>query len=198
MNDKQDTPIKWIFLLSSSVILLSVMSVIFLMFFRPTPSIFQYRLAMALICFALSSIAGLLFAAKVEISGNMGLLGLTIGGTAALWLAALLLFSYIFPEKDLAPSYKLSFNLKFPQNNAVNPFDTEVTAIVTRQGTEPVSVNPSQIIRGAGGVVVNFENLHEDDTLYVRTKYHEKTWRSDDLVIPTAHLQMNEYQGGSQ
>ena len=48
-------------------------------------------------CFALSSIACLRFAAKVEIKGTVGVLTGTVGGPAALWLASLLFFNYIYP-----------------------------------------------------------------------------------------------------
>ena len=64
MNETSAIPSKWIFSLSSLVVLIAIFSVIIVLFFIPSPSIFQYRVTIALVCFALSSIACLLFAAK--------------------------------------------------------------------------------------------------------------------------------------
>jgi len=90
----------WIIALAFIVILGAIASVIVILFFVPSPTIVQYRITVALICFALSSIAGLLFAAKVQIKGTVGLFSITLGGTAVLWFAALFIFNYIFPESS--------------------------------------------------------------------------------------------------
>jgi predicted membrane channel-forming protein YqfA (hemolysin III family) len=89
---------KWIIPIAAIVILGAIASVFVILFFVPSPTIVQYRITVALICFALSSVAGLLFAANVQIKGTIGVFSITLGGTAVLWLAALFIFNYIYPE----------------------------------------------------------------------------------------------------
>jgi len=77
--------------------------VIYLAIIGPKPG-GQYRIAVALLCFSLSTVGGLLFATKEsDIRGTVGLFTLHIAGPAVTWLAALLIFSWIFPE-TLMPS----------------------------------------------------------------------------------------------
>jgi hypothetical protein len=193
MDGRRNVPMKWVVWLTSIVIGVSILSVIVMMFWIPEPSVFQYRVSIALVCFTLSSIAGLLFSARVEISGKAGLLSWTLGGTAALWVASLLVVSSIFPESPiLAPSYQQRLNLLFPQDAAANPFNAKVIGYLQRHGQTAATVYPSMgVDRGAGGLVVNFDDLHLGDKLYVITMDGKKKWRSDDMVTPTAHLQMN-------
>ena len=107
MNGARNIPLKLISWLSAVVILVAISSAIVVLFFVPSPSLAQYRITVALICFGLSSIAGLLFVAKVNISGKIGVFGITIGGTAALWLASLLIFNFIFPESSIIDKPKM-------------------------------------------------------------------------------------------
>jgi hypothetical protein len=90
--------ISWIF---TTVTLGGIISAIIALFLIPSPTLFQYRLTSALVCFALSSIAVLMFTANVKITGKIGLITIEVGGTAALWLAALLVFNFVYPESML-------------------------------------------------------------------------------------------------
>ena len=128
-----ETGPKWIWLLCGGVIVVAIASAIVVLFLFPTPSVVQYRLTISLLCFALSSVAGLLFAANVEIKGSVGKLSLTLAGPAALWVATLIVFKAIFPETALVPgkAYDLRLNLIFPE--AIWP--TRSTPASTRSST---------------------------------------------------------------
>lgn len=89
-----------IFWLSAIVILSATFSSIGVLFATPE-SLAQYRIAVALLCFALSSTASLLFVAKVQLTWSISAFSMTLAGPAAMWLAALLIFNYVFPEKFL-------------------------------------------------------------------------------------------------
>jgi hypothetical protein len=60
--------------------------------------IIRYRVTLLLLFFSISSASSLIFSAKARLEGNFYGLALTIGGPATLWIVALLLFSYVYPE----------------------------------------------------------------------------------------------------
>lgn len=111
MNGQGSFPLKWIYWLSTIVILAATFSVIAVMFISPDPTLAQYRIAIALICFVLSSISGLLFAAKVQLNGKIGVISMTLAGPAVMWLAALLIITLIFPDKDIITQQELTLKL---------------------------------------------------------------------------------------
>jgi len=143
------------------------------------------------------------FAAKVEIGGTIGVFTVTIGGAAALWLGALVVFNAIYPESaiEMAGPYKLRLNLLFPLDNPPNPLSeaVKVNAYVQHQGQAAEAIDPSlRLDRGVGGLVVNFDNLQLGDKLYLITEDGNHKWRSDDMVTPTAQVQMNPIASNGQ
>jgi hypothetical protein len=95
--------------------------------------------------------------------------------------------------------YNIELKLLFPQNNLANPFQAEVRAYVNdkllfsdkaSKGSQSVSTDIN-LIRGVGGLVVNFQKRLPGDRLYVFVKDGDNGWRSDDMKLPEAHLQMN-------
>jgi hypothetical protein len=111
LKERSDIPVKWIFLLSAVVILLAVLAVIVSIFIFPSPTIAQYRIQIALVCFALSSISCLLFAAKAELTGTIKLFAVTLAGPAAMWIVALIVFSHLYSETKLDTQAVLSKKL---------------------------------------------------------------------------------------
>jgi hypothetical protein len=63
--------------------------------------IIRYRVTLLLLFFSISSASSLIFSAKARLEGNFYGLALTIGGPATLWIVALLLFSYVYPEDKI-------------------------------------------------------------------------------------------------
>jgi hypothetical protein len=99
--------------------------------------------------------------------------------------------------------YNIELKLLFPENNLANPFQAEVRAYVngkllfsdkTAGSSQPPQQDASNnidLIRGVGGLVVNFQKRLPGDRLYVVVKDGDNGWRSDDMKLPEAHLQMN-------
>src|SRR5262249_48908358 len=154
-----------------------------------TPSVVQYRLTISLLCFALSSIAGLLFAANVEIKGSVGKLSLTLAGPAALWVATLIIFHTIFPEASLTDvkAYNLRLNLIFPAADPANPFSATVNAFV-QKGHAPEQLQQTNLVRGVGGIVVQLDHVSEGDKIYLIAEDEGHHWRSNDMIAPNTHL----------
>lgn len=103
---EQAIPGKWVFWLSAGVIAAAVVAIFIALFAVPesvdaSQYVFRYRITIALTCFVLSSISALLFAVKVEIKASLGVFTMAIAGPAAMWLAALVAFNYVFPEETL-------------------------------------------------------------------------------------------------
>ncbi len=97
-------PVRWVFALASLVCLAAVVTVIYDVL-RPQPlNRAQYGFVAALLCFALSTIAGLLFASKVNFEATLGFFTASIVGPAALWLVALLVFVKVVPPPDIGIS----------------------------------------------------------------------------------------------
>ena len=189
---------KWIWLLCGVVIIAAIASTIVVLFLFPTPSVVQYRLTISLLCFALSSVAGLLFAANVEIKGSVGKLSLTLAGPAALWVATLIIFGAIFPETSLphGKAYDLRLNLIFPDADPANPFSATVNAFVQKQGAAAEQLQQPTLVRGVGGIVVYLDRISEGDKIHLVAEDEGRRWRSNDMIAPNTHLQMNQMRVG--
>jgi hypothetical protein len=69
----------------------------------------QYRIAILLLFFAISTVSSLLFLnhndqSATSFGGNIGFFTFAVGGPAALWLIALVVFTYFYPESRLEPA----------------------------------------------------------------------------------------------
>jgi len=84
-----------VFWLAAIGILAALFAVIYMLFIS-APS-FQYPITLALLCFALSSISCLLFAAKADLSGTIGVAAIALGGPAAMWVISLYVVHALFP-----------------------------------------------------------------------------------------------------
>lgn len=197
MSSLSESAPRWIWLVCSTVILAAVAVIIVVLFMMPQPTLFQYRLAIAFLCFALSATAGLLFAANVEIKGSVGKLTLTLAGPAALWVATMIIFETLFPEKSLprGKEYDLRLSLVFPEANQANPFRATVNAFVKRQGQEGERLYTANLVKGVGGIVVHLDRIVEGDKLHVLVEDEGQRWRSNDMIAPNTHLQMNQISG---
>jgi hypothetical protein len=194
MRPLSESAPKWLWLLCTGVIVAAVAVTIVVLFVMPMPTVFQYRLALAFLCFALSSTAGLLFAANVEIKGSVGKLSLTLAGPAALWVATVIVFATLFPEGSLphGKAYDLRLNLIFPEVDPANPFTATVSAFVQKQSDEAERLYPLNLVKGVGGIVVYLDRIVEGDKLHVVVEDEGRRWRSNDMIAPNAHLQMNQ------
>jgi hypothetical protein len=88
-------PQKWVFGLAAAVVLACLGSVV-LWSFTVAPQL-QYPIVLGFLCFALSTVSGLLFASHTKVDATLPIAAITIGGPAVTWVATLLIFSYIFP-----------------------------------------------------------------------------------------------------
>jgi hypothetical protein len=99
---RAEIPLIWVFLLTAIVTVTSLALAVYATL-RPSPlQSHQYRFTVAMICFSLSTLAGLLFASKAELRASVGLLSATIVGQAALWLVSIAVFNFVFPETRIA------------------------------------------------------------------------------------------------
>jgi len=89
-------------------------------------------------------------------------------------------------------TYRLHLNLVFPQGSQANPFTAKVKSAIKRQdGSDSGKVfNDADFESGPGGIIVKFENLHEGDRVSVLVEDDGKTWRSYDMTVPNADLNM--------
>jgi hypothetical protein len=62
-----------------------------------TRSQLQYPMIVALLCFALSTVACLLFASQAKLNATLPIASITMGGPAVIWIGTLILFAYLFP-----------------------------------------------------------------------------------------------------
>lgn len=84
-----------------AVILLSALaSVVYLIFLAPLGHTLQYRVAVALLCFALSTVSCLLLSVRAQLSGQWGPYALFLAGPACMWIISLLVFSWVFPDRS--------------------------------------------------------------------------------------------------
>jgi len=88
-------PQKWVFVLAAAVVLACLGSVVGWSF-SVAPQL-QYPIILGFLCFALSTVSGLLFATHTKVDATLPMAAITIGGPAVTWVATLLIFSYIFP-----------------------------------------------------------------------------------------------------
>jgi hypothetical protein len=88
-------PKKWVFGLAAGVVLACLGSVV-AWSFSVAPQL-QYPIILGFLCFALSTVSGLLFASNTKIDATLPMAAITIGGPAVTWVATLLIFSYVFP-----------------------------------------------------------------------------------------------------
>jgi hypothetical protein len=88
-------PQKWVFVLAAAVVLACLGSVVGWSF-SVGPQL-QYPIFLGFLCFALSTVSGLLFATHTKVDATLPMAAITIGGPAVTWVATLLIFSYIFP-----------------------------------------------------------------------------------------------------
>jgi hypothetical protein len=63
----------------------------------------QYHIAVALLCFALSTVTGLFLSVRVDFRGTLGPYVLILGGPGALWIVTMFVFSHIFPDENAGP-----------------------------------------------------------------------------------------------
>src|SRR5262249_28126016 len=68
---------------------------------KSTHDLYVYRITLLLLFFAISTISGLIFTSKANLTGDLKGFGIAIGGPAALWLIALVIFGWFYPERDL-------------------------------------------------------------------------------------------------
>jgi hypothetical protein len=91
-------------------------------------------------------------------------------------------------------AYDLRLNLIFPENDTANPLKvkhSDASAYVRKQGERDVKLYNSAIFDpGDGGILVHFNKLTLGDTLYVIVEQEGKKWRSENMVIPSARLNM--------
>jgi hypothetical protein len=69
--------------------------------------LFVYRVTLLLLFFAISTVSALIFNAKTNLSGNFWGLTLGLGGPAAFWIIALLIFTRFYPGAALVKEASL-------------------------------------------------------------------------------------------
>ncbi len=84
-----------VFSLAALVIVAALGSVIYWVF--GATSQLQYPMIVALLCFALSTVACLLFASHAKLNATLPIASITMGGPAVIWIGTLVLFAYLFP-----------------------------------------------------------------------------------------------------
>lgn len=89
-------------------------------------------------------------------------------------------------------TYRLRLNLVFPPDSQANPFTAKVKSMIRKQdGSDNGKVfSDADFESGPGGIIVKFENLHEGDRVSVIVEDNEKIWRSYDMTVPNADLNM--------
>jgi hypothetical protein len=84
-----------VFSLAALVILAALGAVIY--WVLGATSQLQYPMIVALLCFALSTVACLLFASNAKLNATLPVASITMGGPAVIWVGTLVLFAYLFP-----------------------------------------------------------------------------------------------------
>jgi len=89
-------------------------------------------------------------------------------------------------------TYRLRLNLIFPPDSQANPFTAKVKSMIRKQdsGDSGKIFSDADFESGPGGIIVKFENLHEGDQVSVIVEDNEKIWRSYDMTVPNADLNM--------
>jgi len=91
-------------------------------------------------------------------------------------------------------TYRLRLNLVFAVDSQANPFTAKVKTLVRRSNesdNEQLYLD-ADFERGPGGLVVKFSDLREGDRISVIVEDRGKTWRSHDMTVPSAYLNMVE------
>jgi len=104
-----------IYWLSGALIGVAGLNAIAMEIWFSSPTIAQYRITIIFLCFALSSIGGLLFASNAKLTGTLGVVSVTLGGAAILWLGALLVIYNVFPEKTVEDTNEAAIQLRIKQ-----------------------------------------------------------------------------------
>lgn len=95
----------WVMLISTPVIWAAAATMIYLTAYKAPEGPLQYRLGLALSCFTLSTISGLIFATTdMHLKSTIGLIAIRIGGPAVTWIVTFVLVSYLYPE----PKYEIN------------------------------------------------------------------------------------------
>jgi hypothetical protein len=89
-------------------------------------------------------------------------------------------------------TYRLHLNLVFPPDSQANPFTAKVKSMIRKQegGDSGKVFSDADFESGPGGIIVKFENLHEGDRVSVIVEDNGKIWRSYDMTVPNADLNM--------
>lgn len=82
------------------VLLSAAAATAYLFFLAQGGVVYQYRFALALLCFALSTVSCLMLYGRVHFSGKWGHNTLVLAGPASMWLVSLIVFSHIFPDNS--------------------------------------------------------------------------------------------------
>lgn len=92
--------------------------------------------------------------------------------------------------------YDLRLTLIFPENDRPRPFNAKAYGYLRKKDETVASPYTwrKKPDKGAGGIVVYFDNLASGDKLYVIVEDDGKRWRSDDMVMPKAQLKMNSME----
>ncbi len=88
-------PVKWVFVLFSFVITTALLAVLVWLFTTESP--FRYPMIVALLCFALSTVGSLVFAAHAKLEATLPIASITMAGPAVIWIAVFVLWSYVVP-----------------------------------------------------------------------------------------------------
>lgn len=97
---------QWISALASFAVAAAVSASLFFLFRsqRNPIQIVQYRIVILLLFFAISTVSSLLFAGNASFSGKLGAaFTVSVVGPATLWIVALVIFTYFYPETRLGP-----------------------------------------------------------------------------------------------
>ncbi len=86
----------------------------------------------------------------------------------------------------------LTLSLRFVGEPA-NPFAAQAHAYVRKVGEAKPELHDDlvQFRHGVGGIKADFSRLAIGDMMYVVVSQGNRTWRSDDLQMLEAHLEMN-------
>lgn len=101
-------PVTWVFTLSAVVIIAALATVIYSIISAPQSK--TEAILAALLCFALSTVSGLIFAARARIEATLPWATITMGGPALVWVGTFMIFTYVsnFYNKDVNLSEVLS------------------------------------------------------------------------------------------
>jgi hypothetical protein len=112
----------------ATIILLSALAAGGFLFFVARGSlVYQYRFALALLCFALSMVSYLMLYGKVQFTGTWGHNTLVVAGPASMWLVSLVAFTHIFPDNSSIitftppPQGEMTYEAWLKQLHAVAP-----------------------------------------------------------------------------